>query len=93
MWDLIVSVPDHCLSFYFAQWIVSGISLLFKFKGCSALSNEKQMGYIWEYFSQYSAINSKVNDLIWTDLDRIRTPPKLYLYARLGVLVICKSSS
>ena len=20
MWDLIVSVPDHCLSFYFAQW-------------------------------------------------------------------------
>ena len=20
MWDLIVSVPDHCLSFYFVHW-------------------------------------------------------------------------
>ena len=20
MWDLIVSVPDHCLSFYFSNW-------------------------------------------------------------------------
>ena len=20
MWDLIVPVPDHCLSFYFLQW-------------------------------------------------------------------------
>ena len=20
MWDLVVSVPDHCLSFYFAFW-------------------------------------------------------------------------
>ena len=20
MWDLIVSVPDHCLSFYFINW-------------------------------------------------------------------------
>ena len=20
MWDLIVSVPDHCLSFYFLRW-------------------------------------------------------------------------
>ena len=23
MWDLIVSVPDHCLSFYFLSWIYS----------------------------------------------------------------------
>ena len=23
MWDLIVSVPDHCLSFYFKKWCVS----------------------------------------------------------------------
>ena len=23
MWDLIVSVPDHCLSFYFAQYTVA----------------------------------------------------------------------
>ena len=23
MWDLIVSVPDHCLSFYFALWALS----------------------------------------------------------------------
>ena len=22
MWDLIVSVPDHCLSFYFTCWLV-----------------------------------------------------------------------
>ena len=25
MWDLIVSVPDHCLSFYFDQSMVSSI--------------------------------------------------------------------
>ena len=24
MWDLIVSVPDHCLSFYFVGWRVLG---------------------------------------------------------------------
>ena len=24
MWDLIVSVPDHCLSFYFLQHILRG---------------------------------------------------------------------
>ena len=29
MWDLIVSVPDHCLSFYFA---VHRLSFLAKFK-------------------------------------------------------------
>ena len=23
MWDLIVSVPDHCLSFYFSKWCAS----------------------------------------------------------------------
>ena len=33
MWDLIVSVPDHCLSFYFAHFktineILSGINVL-----------------------------------------------------------------
>ena len=30
MWDLIVSVPDHCLSFYFAI----GSSLLFRLDLC-----------------------------------------------------------
>ena len=39
------------------QWIVNGISPLFKFKGCSALSNEK-MGYMWEEFLQSSTIIS-----------------------------------
>ena len=24
MWDLIVSVPDHCLSFYFARYTSQG---------------------------------------------------------------------
>ena len=24
MWDLIVSVPDHCLSFYFVTWVPNG---------------------------------------------------------------------
>ena len=23
MWDLIVSVPDHCLSFYFVRYILN----------------------------------------------------------------------
>ena len=27
MWDLIVSVPDHCLSFYFTTFTVPIISL------------------------------------------------------------------
>ena len=26
IWDLIVSVPDHCLSFYFRTWFSSGSS-------------------------------------------------------------------
>ena len=26
MWDLIVSVPDHCLSFYFVSFTVSVVS-------------------------------------------------------------------
>ena len=34
MWDLIVSVPDHCLSFYFA-W-PTGVQLLVFF--CSSVS-------------------------------------------------------
>ena len=28
MWDLIVSVPDHCLSFYFAENVNSSTSLI-----------------------------------------------------------------
>ena len=29
MWDLIVSVPDHCLSFYFSKsFILDGIKLI-----------------------------------------------------------------
>ena len=28
MWDLIVSVPDHCLSFYFAYWEAKDTSFL-----------------------------------------------------------------
>ena len=27
MWDLIVSVPDHCLSFYFVHLVISAESL------------------------------------------------------------------
>ena len=30
IWDLIVSVPDHCLSFYFSKFMIS-IALLEKF--------------------------------------------------------------
>ena len=29
MWDLIVSVPDHCLSFYFVVENISILSLIF----------------------------------------------------------------
>ena len=29
MWDLIVSVPDHCLSFYFTLQIARTISLAY----------------------------------------------------------------
>ena len=27
MWDLIVSVPDHCLSFYFTQYLFDRLKL------------------------------------------------------------------
>ena len=47
MWDLIVSVPDHCLSFYFKTWymqqmIVSRLAycLFFSFR---LLSNEYEI--------------------------------------------------
>ena len=30
MWDLIISVPDHCLSFYFSKFMIP-ITLLEKF--------------------------------------------------------------
>ena len=38
MWDLIVSVPDHCLSFYFITflWISSPFSFFFIKKSCGA---------------------------------------------------------
>ena len=31
MWDLIVSVPDHCLSFYFApiSWASPGVHIVY----------------------------------------------------------------
>ena len=32
MWDLIVSVPDHCLSFYFSQWCIKLITILWMWK-------------------------------------------------------------
>ena len=35
MWDLIVSVPDHCLSFYLLK---HGISLVLRYVLCSYLS-------------------------------------------------------
>ena len=28
MWDLIVSVPDHCLSFYFAFELIVSLSIV-----------------------------------------------------------------
>ena len=32
MWDLIVSVPDHCLSFYYVQSKVELLNYLLNFK-------------------------------------------------------------
>ena len=28
MWDLIVSVPDHCLSFYFGLFLTRDVSVM-----------------------------------------------------------------
>ena len=33
MWDLIVSVPDHCLSFYFAHPLKNRLTALLKDAG------------------------------------------------------------
>ena len=29
MWDMIVSVPDHCLSFYFVFWARGSLSVYY----------------------------------------------------------------
>ena len=33
MWDLIVSVPDHCFSFYFSNLAFSGVLRMIMLKG------------------------------------------------------------
>ena len=38
MWDMIVSVPDHCLSFYFAAFNISGQTI------CSAFHKKIYQG-------------------------------------------------
>ena len=38
MWDLIVSVPDHCLSFYFTRLLTIRIRLLFMIKSALTLT-------------------------------------------------------
>ena len=38
MWDLIVSVPDHCLSFYFAVRVQ--IKLILQSKSCGDLAHQ-----------------------------------------------------
>ena len=45
MWDLIVSVPDHCLSFYFSfcKTVVYNIRLLIIIeRGCSSMYRKKE---------------------------------------------------
>ena len=44
MWDLIVSVPDHCLSFYFAH--ASYLKWRYFFDIWSSLVEEKQLNFI-----------------------------------------------
>ena len=56
MWDLIVSVPDHCLSFYFDQ--VSDATIL-QFKYFSrGISCQAHFSYVsvWDYVVAYTSI-------------------------------------
>ena len=43
MWDLIVSVPDHCLSFYFEMRIPV----------CLPRDSVLTLGYMWRYHERY----------------------------------------
>ena len=47
MWDLIVSVPDHCLSFYFALLLILGQDfVLLIFETFENLKNTVHMGHL-----------------------------------------------
>ena len=83
MWDLIVSVPDHCLSFYFARlWRISlrptlpGTSTIIKFcMSCSMVSvksaheKETQLIQLVEDLSR-QLIQGKLVDLVLLDFSK-----------------------
>ena len=52
MWDLIVSIPDHCLSFSFhvTLSIVFFRKVLFLVKMCCSTRNVKSKGFVPEIF-------------------------------------------
>ena len=57
MWDLIVSVPDHCLSFYFLYFVSSHCRF-----GVRMLSNKSQnLERNQVYVRQYSRIQCQLS--------------------------------
>ena len=71
MWDLIVSVPDHCLSFYFSSQIL-GIMRKRKYTLSKAALNQIYISYVLEYSSavwdgcsDYNT-NTLENNSTWT---------------------------
>ena len=65
MWDLIVSVPDHCLSFYFSIYKAKSLDheiqvtvthIYFEVKSCVVLTHNPKVrcSYI-KYSSRYKA--------------------------------------
>ena len=65
MWDLIVSVPDHCLSFYFGTMSISAncSKLLLGVLSFSLVSLNRLNGFSMS--SPSSRINENVNFIFW----------------------------
>ena len=57
MWDLIVSVPDHCLSFYFANLITS---YTFNING-QLIPSDMRTRHFAKSFNFWMTVNKKIN--------------------------------
>ena len=55
MWDLIVPVPDHCLSFYFVLFVFS--LLLYNITNSDILSSRSHQCHDWHRIKTNPVIN------------------------------------
>ena len=60
MWDLIVSVPDHCLSFYFrptsTHLVINDLSFISE-KDCFSLNMFTQHAYLFPFYPFFLVVH------------------------------------